>query len=270
MKMTKEIFQNLCKEDLAYLYIVKCFDEEEQFYKIGITSKENPDERFSSIPYEIEVIEFYSHPSPTFIMDLERKLLSLQERYKPLKQFGGYSECILDVNTSLEYLESLEWMTELKPTLYVKGTKRNVVRTRKSVDTMIREYRALLKEDNQQLIQDWLQNNPEFDEWISCGLTLANINSSGKDRQKINQLAETNRKLSGHAEAIIYELGLKVGQVYDKNEIKTTIQSYYDRNGIKRKAKGTDISQWFQVKPTTTIINGERKNVIKILSRNSN
>ena len=162
--------------------------------------------------------------------------------------------------------------------LYTKALGR-----RPSVDKMLREYKSLLElrseayqyQDDSLVevaefkIEEFLQNNSEFDEWLSSGLTLANINSSGKDRQKINQLAETNRKLSGHAGAIVYELGLKVGQIYDKNEVKTTIQSYYDRNGIKRKAKGTDISQWFQVKPTTTIVNGERKNAVKILSQNS-
>ena len=41
MKMTKDLFSDLCKEGLAYLYIIKCFDDLEEFYKVGVTSKEN-------------------------------------------------------------------------------------------------------------------------------------------------------------------------------------------------------------------------------------
>ena len=58
MKMTKDLFIDLCKEGLAYLYIIKCYDDNEEFYKVGVTSKENPYERFSSIPYQCELILF--------------------------------------------------------------------------------------------------------------------------------------------------------------------------------------------------------------------
>ena len=36
MKMTKDLFSDLCKEGLAYLYIIKCFDDLEEFYKITL------------------------------------------------------------------------------------------------------------------------------------------------------------------------------------------------------------------------------------------
>lgn len=163
MRMTKEIFTNLC-EDLAYLYIIKCSDDSEKFYKIGVTSKENPYERFSDTPYEVELLRLYSHPSPVFVMDLERKLLSLD-----------YSECLLDINPLIEYLQAIEWITDLK-LVYNKDSKRNYARGRKSNDKVLREYRALDEErsmaylmDDDVLIElaefnieEFLQNNPEF------------------------------------------------------------------------------------------------------------
>lgn len=281
MKMTKDLFSDLCKEGLAYLYIIKCFDDLEEFYKVGVTSKENPYERSSSIPYQCELIEFYSHPSPVFIMDLERKLLSLVDKYKPSKSFGGYSECLLDINPLIEYLQSIEWITEFKPTLPVKGTKRNVVRSRKSVDKMLREYRSLVElnsqayqTDNEELIkvlndkiESFLQENSEFDEWLDAGVTTSNMYTSGKDRQKINELAEINRKISGHSEALVHTLKLKVGESYSNQELKQSIQEYYDENGINKKAKGTDITQWFVVQKTSKKENGKLIACLKLVSK---
>lgn len=281
MKMTKDLFIDLCKEGLAYLYIIKCYDDNEEFYKVGVTSKENPYERFSSIPYQCELVEFYSHISPVFIIDLERKLLSLRDKFKPSKSFGGYSECLSDINPLVEYLQSIEWITDLKPILYTKGSKRNHVRGRKSVDKMIREYKSLLElrseahqyQDENLIeiaefkIEEFLQNNSEFDEWLSSGITVSNMTTLNKHRDSINELAETNRKLSGHAEAIVYELKLQIGSLYSNQELKETIQEYYDRNGIKKKAKGTDISQWYEVSKTTSKQNGKLVACLKIISK---
>lgn len=276
MKMTKDLFIDLCKEGLAYLYIIKCYDDNEEFYKVGVTSKENPYERFSSIPYQCELVEFYSHISPVFIIDLERKLLSLRDKFKPSKSFGGYSECLSDINPLVEYLQSIEWITDLKPILYTKALGR-----RPSVDKMLREYRSLVElnsqayqTDDEELIkvvndkiESFLQENSEFDEWLDSGITLANINSLGKDRQRINELAETNRKISGHSEALVYSLNLKLGESYSNQELKQSIQEYYDENGINKKAKGTDITQWFIVQKTSRKENGKLIACLKLVSK---
>ena len=164
------------------------------------------------------------------------------------------------------------------PELNSKYTK--LLGRRASVDKMLREYRALIEErsrvyqmDDSALteltefkIEEFLQDNSEFDEWLDSGVTLANINSAGKDRNKINQLAETNRKLSAHFQAIMYELGLQVGEVYDRAVIKEKIQAYYDKVGIPRKAKGTDIAQWFEVKETTRREGGKLIKCQRVLS----
>ena len=49
MKMTKNIFASLCA-DYAYLYIIRLYNENESFYKIGVTSKEEIIPRFANYP----------------------------------------------------------------------------------------------------------------------------------------------------------------------------------------------------------------------------
>ena len=69
--MTRTIFEKLC-DGFAYLYIVKLYSDTESFYKIGVTSKQEIIPRFTTIPYEYEIISLYKHVDSTFIMDLER------------------------------------------------------------------------------------------------------------------------------------------------------------------------------------------------------
>lgn len=76
------------------LYIIRLYDDVESFYKIGVTSRENPYERFSIYPYEKDIICLYQHPSSHLIMDLESKCISLETKYTPQKEFGGKSECV--------------------------------------------------------------------------------------------------------------------------------------------------------------------------------
>lgn len=160
--------------------------------------------------------------------------------------------------------------------LYTKALGR-----RPSVDKMIREYKSLLElrseacqyQDDSLVelaefkIEEFLQNNSEFDEWLNSGITVSNMVTLNKHRDSINQLAETNRKLSGHAEAIVYELKLQVGSLYSNQELKEAIQEYYDRNNIKKKAKGTDISQWYEVSKTTSKQNGKLVACLKLVSK---
>ena len=88
MRMTRNIFEKLCS-DYAYLYIVRLYNDVEEFYKIGITSKETIISRFDIIPYEYDIICLYKHKDSSFIMDLESKLISLEGKYKPNTYFQG-------------------------------------------------------------------------------------------------------------------------------------------------------------------------------------
>lgn len=82
------------KKSNVKLYIIKCFDELECFYKIGITSK-NLHDRLLAIPYNTNVLKIVQGDTNS-ILHLESNLLNYHNKYQyiPQKKFGGYSECI--------------------------------------------------------------------------------------------------------------------------------------------------------------------------------
>lgn len=84
---------NRTNRSIALVYIVRCFSEEEEFVKIGITSSSTM-RRFHRIPYEYEVIKEIKG-SPLFVYDkeieLHRKFVKYRKR--PLKSFKGEFEC---------------------------------------------------------------------------------------------------------------------------------------------------------------------------------
>ena len=79
-------------------YVLKCFDENEIFYKIGITGK-TIKERYpyvGNMPYNYEIIQEINSEDLNYIWDLEKEYKKkLREfKYKPLKKFsGGSLEC---------------------------------------------------------------------------------------------------------------------------------------------------------------------------------
>ena len=86
-------FCNRKKKIDPLVYIVRMYDSNEEFVKIGITSK-SIRQRFSKIPYEYEVIKEIKG-SPLFVYDkeieLHRKFVKYRKR--PLKSFKGEFEC---------------------------------------------------------------------------------------------------------------------------------------------------------------------------------
>lgn len=82
-------------------YIIKCWNNEEEFYKIGRT--------FSSItwrfrnkntmPYNYEVLEIYINaPEIIFKMENQLKKENKQHKYIPKIKFNGMHECFLKLN----------------------------------------------------------------------------------------------------------------------------------------------------------------------------
>ena len=92
-----------CKEKysgLSRLYVIKCFDETEVFYKVGITTKEHLKLRFSGVhmPYAWEEI-FLHVDDCAYIWDIETQIHDLlsEHTYKPLKRFNGHTECFTHI-----------------------------------------------------------------------------------------------------------------------------------------------------------------------------
>ena len=94
---TKTEWINFCNKKLktSILYIIRCFNENEEFIKIGITTN-SVHRRFTTnkMPYSYEVIKELKG-SPDFIFDKEHELHRFYKdsSYKPLIYFHGNTEC---------------------------------------------------------------------------------------------------------------------------------------------------------------------------------
>lgn len=83
--------------DTYTLYKVKCWNDSETFYKIGITFT-SIEKRFSgnrTMPYEYEVLELIKSKDAEYIWKLEKELHMKHKKFKyiPKIEFGGMYEC---------------------------------------------------------------------------------------------------------------------------------------------------------------------------------
>ena len=88
--------------DSFKVYIIKCYDEDEEFYKIGRTYL-NVKKRFKNgsllaMPYIYEIVKIIEGDS-RYIYDLEVSLHNKHSEfsYIPLKEFNGMHECYLKI-----------------------------------------------------------------------------------------------------------------------------------------------------------------------------
>lgn len=84
------------KFDSFKVYIIKCWNEEEEFYKIGRTFL-TIDKRFSSknaMPYKYKIVKIFKGDS-NYIFNLEYKLKNdnKNNKYLPKIKFNGVKEC---------------------------------------------------------------------------------------------------------------------------------------------------------------------------------
>ena len=96
-RWTKRAWKEICEGKIAKLYIIKCWNENEEFYKIGITAKKEIKGRFSGkdMPYKYEVLKLIESKDCIYIWNLEKELhrKNKEFKYKPLIKFGGWTEC---------------------------------------------------------------------------------------------------------------------------------------------------------------------------------
>lgn len=278
MRMTKEIFTNLC-EGLAYLYIIKCSDEEEVFYKIGVTSREDPYKRFSQIPYETELLRFYSHPSPNLIMDLERQLLSICKGYKPLKEFGGQSECIVYPNPAIEFIETLSWIRDLErlDVSEPKKTKTNFAEIVKQYYRYRKELcdheqgLSLLSEEKLKMLRDKLT---EFETDSDYSLVVDYVNLFGHDSNILELSYGSLRpqvlkdKITKHHDLQllkdVFKSKYKKGDILTNEDLKQEFKRVSEVYSLTTKFKISDMSSILNFTSTCVRDNGKKYNAIKI------
>lgn len=88
-------------------YIFKFYNENEEFYKFGITFQ-GIDKRFRSVSYNQELIyliEDKENAEKIFDMELKAKYFISTYKYIPIIKFNGHSECF-DISTDISKLTS--------------------------------------------------------------------------------------------------------------------------------------------------------------------
>lgn len=90
------------------LYIISCYNNEEIFYKVGITRR-SVSERFSSIadiPYKYKtIIEYKDNLYNCIILEKEIHKQNDVYRYIPRIKFGGYTECFSNLYFNEIYMK---------------------------------------------------------------------------------------------------------------------------------------------------------------------
>ena len=107
-------FINASKGRECTLYIIKMSNEEENFYKIGISSHstEHRFKKSADVKYKIDIVFEYKSFDAGYIWDLEKKHHRKHKlfNYKPKESFAGYTECFtteLPIEEIISYLKSL-------------------------------------------------------------------------------------------------------------------------------------------------------------------
>jgi hypothetical protein len=98
-------FIDISKGKKCLFYVIKCFNEYEKFYKIGIT-KNNVKSRYSGgskMPYSYEIIsEIEGEAGEVWDLELKNKRLLKDFKYTPKIKFkGSVKECFYNVNLLL-------------------------------------------------------------------------------------------------------------------------------------------------------------------------
>lgn len=100
---SRSAYVKTCKErgdSTSNLYVIKCFDDIEVFFKVGITKESEIKKRFAygKIPYGFELL-YVLNGEAGFIYDLETQIHRMLRSYKhkPLKNFGGSQECFSEI-----------------------------------------------------------------------------------------------------------------------------------------------------------------------------
>lgn len=83
------------KDKICIIYLLRCYNETEDFIKIGVTSQ-SVKQRYlykPHMPYEYEVL-YEMEGSSEIISKIEQNSLRIYKKYNPFLKFSGDSECI--------------------------------------------------------------------------------------------------------------------------------------------------------------------------------
>lgn len=246
-------FTEFCEENKGYLYIIKCSNDNESFYKIGITKQEFLRKRFScdtSMPYNVETIKTYvSHPS--IIFDLETKLHQIckQHHYTPIINFGGYTECFTNIELAIEYVESLLWLSVLQEHKHTTNIKPKKCNFKKLCEDYIL---SIETGDNES--RDFIEEfNPIFKDARRTfkANVIDDITASAMQQRRLQQRIDIQTHANTLMLDVANQLTFQTGNFYTNNEVKEQIQQTFNSLNIQKTAKATDLTKWFIVKKGT-------------------
>ena len=245
-------FTAFCEDSKGYLYIIKCSNDNELFYKIGITKQEFLRKRFScdtSMPYNVETIKTYvSHPS--IIFDLETKLHQIckQHHYTPIINFGGYTECFTNIEMAIEFVESLLWLSVLQEHKHTTNIKPKKCNFKKLCEDYIS---SIESGDNES--RDFIEEfNPIFKDARRTfkANVIDDITASAMQQRRLQQRIDIQSDANNKMLDIKKLLPFEIDSFYFTSQIKETLQQIYNKLDIKKTAKATDIQTWYCVKPS--------------------
>lgn len=104
---TKTRFRNACGGGNGTLYVIKCFNDSETFYKIGITSNTVAQRYYKNkLPYDFKVLHLHKG-NPDDIYSDEKRLLRYHSSvaYRPDIDFGGATECFKEID--MNYIKKM-------------------------------------------------------------------------------------------------------------------------------------------------------------------
>lgn len=114
---TRSNFVRLCENNKATLYVLKCFNDNESFYKVGITSAtvKKRYRKNSYLPYDYEVL-FEINDEAAHIFNLEYRLHDLLKgaKHEPSIHFRGHTECFTTIKPVEKLLKELSNTDQLQ------------------------------------------------------------------------------------------------------------------------------------------------------------
>lgn len=280
-------FSESCEENKAYLYIINCYNDNENFFKIGITKHLDLKKRFigesnSVMPYKYKIIK-QVQSSPSIIYDLETKLHQVckEYEYRPLISFGGEFECFTDIQNAILFLDELTtWLSNIIQIQQVAKKLKIPQIPLKILCEKIDEYQTQIVEaqnrGDEPLYQDLVDEynallilHPQIKEWIDSGMGTERFKALSYTKEKIQQEYARRTILRNNEDLISKYLKFEVGGVYSREEIVERLTVMYNDLCIEKIIKATDIQDWFSIKATTSSNNPSGKAVLsyKILGR---
>lgn len=114
----KSDYMKLCESrhnGMSNLYLIECFNDDESFYKIGMSV--DVKRRFigSTLPYKYKIILVIKE-NAGFVWDMERRLHAMLRKYKhkPKIPFEGDTECFTQIpNKVFRFLENIKNSNQL-------------------------------------------------------------------------------------------------------------------------------------------------------------